>query len=52
VSDPNGRSRTVATDIIERKLTNLMRLSDRNGDGVIEGSDFEIWIDRLAATRG
>ena len=42
----------MATDVIERKIANLARICDLNNDGVIERSDFEMWINRLALIRG
>lgn len=42
----------MTADTIQRKVHKLMRLCDLNGDGYLERSDAEIWIDRLAAIRG
>jgi Ca2+-binding EF-hand superfamily protein len=39
------------SDVIEQKVTHLLRLCDRNGDGTVELADYEQWIGRLAAIR-
>ncbi|MEA2828811.1 MAG: hypothetical protein QOG43_3250 [Actinomycetota bacterium] len=40
------------SDVIDRKVTYLLELCDQNGDGLLEVSDFEMWIERMAAIRG
>lgn len=37
---------------IDHKVTYLLRLLDRDHDGVLLVSDFENWVDRLSALRG
>jgi hypothetical protein len=39
-------------DFIHHKVTYLLRLCDQDHDDVLEASDFETWVDRLAALRG
>lgn len=39
-------------DPIQRRVAYLMRMCDLNRDDVLEASDFEEWVDRLAALRG
>jgi len=39
-------------DLIQRRVAYLLRLCDHDGDDVLEVSDFEEWVDRLAALRG
>ena len=42
----------MASDVIDRKVTYLLGLCDQNGDGLLEVSDFETWVARMAAIRG
>jgi Ca2+-binding EF-hand superfamily protein len=42
----------VPDDVISQKVAYLLNLCDQDGDGVLETSDFETWVARLAAIRG
>ena len=42
----------IAPDAIDRRLTYLLRLCDRDHDDVLDAHDVEEWVDRAAALRG
>lgn len=42
----------MTVDTIDRKLANLLRLFDRDGDGSLHAVDYERWVARLASIRG
>lgn len=50
---PHGdATESIAMDAIDRRVTYLLRLCDRNDDDILDARDFEEWVDRLGALRG